>query len=59
MKYDGLTTTAVQPYPNDNVTRRTRRRPKLNLLDVFIVQAVLCVAVSCGVMISRLVALGL
>ncbi len=59
MKYDGYPTTESTAYPNANVERRTRRRSKVNLLDIFIVQTVLCVAISCGVMISRLVALGL
>ena len=41
-------------YPNENVLRRTTIKKKVKLLDVLIVQSILCVAVSCGLIISRL-----
>lgn len=59
MKYDGYQILPTTSYPNENVERRTRKRAKINLLDIFIVQSVICVAISCGVMISRLIGLGL
>ena len=59
MKYDNVEIANTQSYPAENVIRQTRKKRKIDLLDIFIVQTVICVAVSCGVMISRIIGLGL
>ena len=56
MKYDGCQICDSVSYPNNNVkVKLKRKKGKVNLLDVFIVQAVLCVAISCAVLITRFV----
>ena len=53
MKYDGCQICDSVSYPNNNVkVKLKRKKGKVNLLDVFIVQAVLC---SCAVLITRFV----
>ncbi|MDE6189530.1 MAG: hypothetical protein K2G37_04520 [Clostridia bacterium] len=60
MKYDNCKITESVNFPNQNVTRKaTTKKKKINALDVFIVQALICVGISCGVMISRIIELGL
>ena len=54
MKYDEFASGAVS-YPGDNIKVRFRKKRKVNLLDIFIVQAAICVAVSCAVPITRFV----
>ncbi|MDD7351122.1 MAG: hypothetical protein PUG90_02945 [Clostridia bacterium] len=54
MKYDENQAVQSVSYPNENVLRRTTIKKKVKLLDVLIVQSILCVAVSCGLIISRL-----
>ena len=54
MKYDEFASGAVS-YPGDNIKVRIRKKRKVNLLDIFIVQAAICVAVSCAVLITRFV----
>lgn len=54
MKYDEFKSSAVS-YPGDNIKVRYKKKRKVNLLDVFIVQVAICVAVSCAVLITRFV----
>lgn len=57
MKYDGCQMCDSVSYPNNNVTVKLKKKKssRVNLLDVFIVQSVICVAVSCAVLITRFV----
>ena len=61
MKYDDYKITESVSFPNQNVTRaksaKTKKK-KVNALDVFIVQALICVGISCGVLISRIIEMG-
>ena len=54
MKYDEVANGAVS-YPCDNVKVKFKKKRKAGLLDIFIVQAAICVAVSCAVLITRFV----
>ena len=54
MKYDEFAHSAVS-YPGDNIKVKFKKKRKVNLLDIFIVQAAICVAVSCAVLIKRFV----
>ena len=60
MKYDDYKITESVSFPNQNITRAkaTRKKKKVNVLDVFIVQAIICVGISCGVLISRIIEMG-
>ena len=60
MKYDDCKITESVSFPNQNITRAktTRKKKKVNVLDVFIVQAIICVGISCGVLISRIIEMG-
>ena len=54
MKYDEFAHSTVS-YPGDNIKVKFKKKRKVNLLDIFIVQAAICVAVSCAVLITRFV----
>lgn len=59
MKYDDCKITESVNFPNQNITRREKpKKKKINALDIFIVQALICVGISCGVMISRIIEIG-
>ena len=61
MKYDDYKITESVSIPNHNITRSKampKKKKKVNVLDVFIVQAIICVGISCGVLISRIIELG-
>ena len=61
MKYDDYKITESVSFPNQNITRAkasTKKKKKVNVLDVFIVQAIICVGISCGVLISRIIEMG-
>ncbi|MDE7191799.1 MAG: hypothetical protein K2O35_04970 [Clostridia bacterium] len=60
MKYDDCKITESVSFPNQNITRAkaTPKKKKVNALDVFIVQALICVGISCGVLISRIIEMG-
>ena len=61
MKYDDYKITESVSFPNQNITRAKNTKPKkkkVNVLDVFIVQAIICVGISCGVLISRIIEMG-
>ena len=59
MKYDDCKITESVNFPNQNITRKAAtKKKKINALDVFIVQALICVGISCGVMISRIIEIG-
>ncbi len=55
MKYDQCQLAQTISYPNENVERVTKKKSKVNLLDVFVVQSIICVAISAGIIISRLI----
>lgn len=57
MKYDDLQITNSESYPTENIIRQTRKKRKIDLLDIFIVQSIVCVAVSCGVLLFRMIGL--
>ncbi|MDE5617108.1 MAG: hypothetical protein K2I78_04895 [Clostridia bacterium] len=59
MKYDDCKITESVNFPNQNITRKaTAKKKKINALDIFIVQALICVGISCGVMISKIIEIG-
>ncbi|MDE6276270.1 MAG: hypothetical protein K2M75_07055 [Clostridia bacterium] len=61
MKYDDYKITESVSFPNQNITRAKNaktKKKKVNVLDVFIVQALICVGISCGVLISRIIEMG-
>lgn len=60
MKYDDCKITESVSFPNQNITRAksAKKKKKVNVLDVFIVQALICVGISCGVLISRIIEMG-
>ena len=60
MKYDDCKITESVSFPNQNITRAKaeKKKKKVNVLDVFIVQALICVGISCGVLISRIIEMG-
>ena len=60
MKYDDYKITESVSIPNQNITRSKAmpKKKKVNVLDVFIVQAIICVGISCGVLISRIIEMG-
>ena len=61
MKYDDYKITESVSFPNQNITRAKaakKKKKKVNVLDVFIVQALICVGISCGVLISRIIEMG-
>ena len=61
MKYDDYKITESVSFPNQNITRvkaAAKKKKKVNVLDVFIVQAIICVGISCGVLISRIIEMG-
>ncbi|MDE5991020.1 MAG: hypothetical protein K2O95_06865 [Clostridia bacterium] len=59
MKYDDCKITESVNFPNQNITRKAAtKKKKINALDIFIVQALICVGISCGVMISRIIEIG-
>ncbi|MDE5548800.1 MAG: hypothetical protein K2J13_00960 [Clostridia bacterium] len=60
MKYDDCKITESVNFPNQNITRAaaSKKKKKINALDIFIVQALICVGISCGVMISRIIEIG-
>ncbi len=57
MKYDQYQLAQTISYPNENVERVVKKKSKVNLLDVFVVQSIICVAISAGIVISRLIML--
>ena len=59
MKYDDCKITESVNFPNQNITRKAAaKKTKINALDIFIVQALICVGISCGVMISKIIEIG-
>ncbi|MEG2413265.1 MAG: hypothetical protein RR993_00435 [Clostridia bacterium] len=59
MKFDDYKISETNNYPNQNVERKFKKKWKVGILDVFVLQTIICVAISCGIMISRIIALGL
>lgn len=60
MKYDDYKITESVSFPNQNITRKPKaKKRKANVLDLLIVQTIICIGISCGVMISRIIQMGL
>lgn len=60
MKYDDCKITESVSFPNENITRKpASKKKKAGVLDLLIVQAIICIGISCGVMISRIIQMGL
>lgn len=60
MKYDDYKITESVSFPNQNITRKpAAKKKKANVLDLLIVQVIICIGISCGVMISRIIQMGL
>lgn len=60
MKYDDYKITESVSFPNQNITRKpATKKKKANVLDLLIVQVIICIGISCGVMISRIIQMGL
>lgn len=60
MKYDDYKITESVSFPNENITHKPlSKKKKANVLDLLIVQTIICIGISCGVMISRIIQMGL
>lgn len=60
MKYDECSVIVTEAKQNENVSygKVTKKRKKIDLLDIFVVQAIVCAAISCAVLITRFVTMG-
>ncbi len=60
MKYDDCEITGTEVRENTNVTfgKIRRKRKGVNLLDIFVVQAIVCAAISCAVLLTRFITMG-
>lgn len=60
MKYDDCEVINAEAKLNENVTygKISKKRRKVDLLDIFVVQAVVCAVISCAVLLTRFVAMG-
>ena len=60
MKYDDCKITESVSFPNEKITRKPfTKKKKAGVLDLLIVQTIICIGISCGVMISRIIQMGL
>ena len=60
MKYDDCEVINAEVKLNENVTygKISKKHRKVNLLDIFVVQAVVCAAISCAVLLTRFITMG-
>lgn len=60
MKYDDCEMIVADAKLNENVTygKVSKKRKKANLLDIFVVQAIVCAAISCAVLVTRFITMG-
>ncbi len=60
MKYDDCEIIGTEAKLNDNVTfgKISKKRGKISLLDIFVVQAIVCAAISCAVLLTRFITMG-
>lgn len=58
MKYDNQDILKSENHPNENIVRETTKRKKVKLLDIFLIQSIICVVISCGILISKIAGLG-
>ncbi len=60
MKYDDCEIIGTEAKLNDNVTfgKISKKRGKISLLDIFVVQAIVCTAISCAVLLTRFITMG-
>ena len=54
MKYDNCEIIQTQAKENNSVIIEQTKKRKIELLDIFIVQAAVCVIVSIGIIISKI-----
>ena len=60
MKYDDCEIIGTEAKLNDNVTfgKISKKRGKISLLDIFVVQAIVCAARSCADLLTRFITMG-
>lgn len=60
MKYDDCEVINAEAKLNENVTygKISKKHRKVNLLDIFVVQAVVCAAISYAVLLTRFITMG-
>lgn len=60
MKYDDCEIMSTEAKENSNVTfgKVSKKRKGVNLLDIFVVQAIVCAAISCAVLLTRFITMG-
>lgn len=60
MKYDDCEVIGTEAKLNENVTygKISKKHKKVNLLDIFVVQAIVCAAISCAVLLTRFITMG-
>lgn len=59
MKYDESIMIESNFRPNDNIVKDVKKKKKVNIVDLFLVQAAVCVLASIGVMVYRIVSLAM
>ena len=59
MKYDESIMIESNFRPNDNIVKDVKKKKKVNIVDLFWVQAAVCVLASIGVMVYRIVSLAM
>lgn len=60
MKYDQCEVIGTEARANDNISygKISKKHKKVNLLDIFVVQAIVCAAISCVVLLTRFITMG-
>lgn len=61
MKYDNCNVVVMDAKQNQNISYgkiKRKRFAKLSLLDIFVVQSIVCAAISCAVLVARMITLG-
>lgn len=55
MKYDDCEIIQAEAKENNTIIMEETKKKKIELLDIFIVQAAVCIIVSVGIIISKLI----
>lgn len=60
MKYDQCEVIGTEARANGNISygKISKKHKKINLLDIFVVQAIVCAAISCAVLLTRFITMG-
>ena len=60
MKYDQCEIIGTEARANDKISygKISKKHKKVNLLDIFVVQAIVCAAISCAVLLTRFITMG-